>query len=235
MEWACSPSSPTSRFSWLPSTVSDGFTVFYWVVQKVHLGFPIRCYGNTNPVFNQFSTAGCSVLRFSHFHTTLQWTCSWVSLCGSVIILTSVGMSIYYWGFLLYGVRVIGGTSSGHQGSTLMFSVCYTKGKVARLEEGAGRGHVVPSQDSEVPRESSARLWGPALECALLSLSLLGLVNLPILMLGGVFWYLILRVSSVQPLSHVQLFATPWTSAHQASLSITNSRSHRLSSCGTQA
>ena len=31
--------------------------------------------------------------------------------------------------------------------------------------------------------------------------------------------------SSVQLLSHVQLFATPWTTAHQASLSITNSRS----------
>ena len=29
--------------------------------------------------------------------------------------------------------------------------------------------------------------------------------------------------SSVQLLSHVQLFATPWTAAHQASLSITNS------------
>ena len=32
-------------------------------------------------------------------------------------------------------------------------------------------------------------------------------------------------VSSVQPLSHVQLFATPWIAACQASLSITNSRS----------
>ena len=31
--------------------------------------------------------------------------------------------------------------------------------------------------------------------------------------------------SSVQPLSRVRLFATPWTAAHQASLSITNSRS----------
>ena len=31
--------------------------------------------------------------------------------------------------------------------------------------------------------------------------------------------------SSVQLLSHVQLFATPWTIAHQVSLSITNSRS----------
>ena len=38
--------------------------------------------------------------------------------------------------------------------------------------------------------------------------------------------YVNLRVnvqfSSVQLLSHVRLFATPWTSAHQASLSITN-------------
>ena len=33
------------------------------------------------------------------------------------------------------------------------------------------------------------------------------------------------RVSSVQSLSCVQLFATPWTAAHQASLSITNSQS----------
>ena len=31
--------------------------------------------------------------------------------------------------------------------------------------------------------------------------------------------------SSVQLLSHVQLFATPWTAVHQASLSITNSQS----------
>ena len=33
------------------------------------------------------------------------------------------------------------------------------------------------------------------------------------------------RATSVQSLSHVRLFATPWTAAHQASLSITNSRS----------
>ena len=32
-------------------------------------------------------------------------------------------------------------------------------------------------------------------------------------------------ISSVQSLSHVQLFATPWTAPHQASLSITNSQS----------
>ena len=32
-------------------------------------------------------------------------------------------------------------------------------------------------------------------------------------------------LSSIQSLSHVQLFATPWTAAYQASLSITNSQS----------
>ena len=36
---------------------------------------------------------------------------------------------------------------------------------------------------------------------------------------------LILCVSSVQLLSRIRLFATPWTAAHQASLSITNSQS----------
>ena len=34
-----------------------------------------------------------------------------------------------------------------------------------------------------------------------------------------------LQFSSVQLLSYVRLFATPWTAAHQASLSITNSQS----------
>ena len=40
------------------------------------------------------------------------------------------------------------------------------------------------------------------------------------------------RTSSVQPLSHVQLFVTPWNAACQASLSITNSQSllHVMSS-----
>ena len=33
----------------------------------------------------------------------------------------------------------------------------------------------------------------------------------------------LLQFSSVQSISHVQLFVTPWTAAHQASLSITNS------------
>ena len=35
----------------------------------------------------------------------------------------------------------------------------------------------------------------------------------------------VIFLSSVQSLSHVQLFVTPWIAAHQASLSITNSRS----------
>ena len=39
------------------------------------------------------------------------------------------------------------------------------------------------------------------------------------------FEYLGIQLSSVQLLSHVRLFATPWIAAHQASLSITNSQS----------
>ena len=38
-----------------------------------------------------------------------------------------------------------------------------------------------------------------------------------------IFKMISVRISSVQLLSHVQLFATPWTATHQASLSITNS------------
>ena len=38
-------------------------------------------------------------------------------------------------------------------------------------------------------------------------------------------WQADSSVNSVQSLSPVQLFATPWTAAHQASLSITNSQS----------
>ena len=38
-------------------------------------------------------------------------------------------------------------------------------------------------------------------------------------------WILYFQCSSVQSLSRVRLFVTPWTAAHQASLSITNSQS----------
>ena len=37
--------------------------------------------------------------------------------------------------------------------------------------------------------------------------------------------FLIVQFSSVELLSHVRLFVTPWIAAHQASLSITNSQS----------
>ena len=40
------------------------------------------------------------------------------------------------------------------------------------------------------------------------------------------FWsFFCIQFSSVQSLSHVQLFASPWTAVRQASLSITNSQS----------
>ena len=38
-------------------------------------------------------------------------------------------------------------------------------------------------------------------------------------------WFILYQFSSVQSLSRVRLFATPWITARQASLSITNSRS----------
>ena len=44
-------------------------------------------------------------------------------------------------------------------------------------------------------------------------------------------WNLVLSVSSLQSLSHVWLFATPWTATCQASLSITNSWSLLKNSC----
>ena len=49
----------------------------------------------------------------------------------------------------------------------------------------------------------------------------------PLNLLCQIHWpwiYFILIKGSVQPLSCVRLFVTPWTAAHQASLSITNSR-----------
>ena len=39
------------------------------------------------------------------------------------------------------------------------------------------------------------------------------------------YFHLRVQFSSVQSLSHVRLFETPWTAAHQASQSITNSQS----------
>ena len=42
---------------------------------------------------------------------------------------------------------------------------------------------------------------------------------------GGHLWARKKAISSIESLNSVQLFATPWTAAHQASLSIINSRS----------
>ena len=39
------------------------------------------------------------------------------------------------------------------------------------------------------------------------------------------YYFLTVELSSVQLLSRVQLFVTPWTAAHQASMSIINSQS----------
>ena len=49
--------------------------------------------------------------------------------------------------------------------------------------------------------------------------------TLDIIKMRSLFYYNILPFSSVQLLSHVWLFVTPWTAAHQASLSVTNSQS----------
>ena len=45
------------------------------------------------------------------------------------------------------------------------------------------------------------------------------------LLIHKVLSFVLVQFSSVQSLSHVQLFATPWIAARQASLSITNSQS----------
>ena len=50
-------------------------------------------------------------------------------------------------------------------------------------------------------------------------------MKMPNLIGSHIICELSLKFSSVQSLSHVQLFGTPWIAAHQASLSITNSRS----------
>ena len=51
------------------------------------------------------------------------------------------------------------------------------------------------------------------------------IVRLWYILAFGLFEFILLQFSSVQSLSHVRLFATPWTAARQASLSITNSQS----------
>ena len=67
-----------------------------------------------------------------------------------------------------------------------------------------------------------ARFWRDSfILCCLQNLSLESPLNVQ------KHWYntMTVQFSSVQSLSHVQLFVTPWIAARQASLSITNSRS----------
>ena len=45
------------------------------------------------------------------------------------------------------------------------------------------------------------------------------------MIIGFYQWIIYIEFSSVQLLSHVRLFVTPWTAARQAPLSITNSQS----------
>ena len=52
-----------------------------------------------------------------------------------------------------------------------------------------------------------------------MAIQLVFVITYPSHILDPVYW----KFSSVQLLSHVWLFATPWTTAHQASLSTTNS------------
>ena len=46
--------------------------------------------------------------------------------------------------------------------------------------------------------------------------------EVPLAFVVKLVWWCWILFSSVQSLSHVQLFATPWAAAHQVSLSITN-------------
>ena len=50
------------------------------------------------------------------------------------------------------------------------------------------------------------------------------LINIFVFIITGMI-YIDKSISSVQSLSHVQLFATPWTATHQASMSTINSQS----------
>ena len=65
--------------------------------------------------------------------------------------------------------------------------------------------------------------WNPILQCD--GIWRWGLWEIISVRLGHESGALMMGFHSVQSLSHVQLFATPWITAHQASLSITNSRS----------
>ena len=76
--------------------------------------------------------------------------------------------------------------------------------------------------ESEVA-QSCPTLSNP-MDCSLIGSSVHGIFQARVLEWGAIA-FSESQYSSVQLLSHVRLFATPWTAAHQASLSITNSQS----------
>ena len=75
-------------------------------------------------------------------------------------------------------------------------------------------------------QDVSCILLNPRRENTQMSISRI-LISWAVLVLWQECHLLLLKdvISSVQSLSHILLFATPWTEAHQASLSITNSQS----------
>ena len=85
-----------------------------------------------------------------------------------------------------------------------------------------------PSWDGPFPIPSAlAPVWSTCCCCWVTKwyLTLYDTMNwsLPGSSVHGIFQASILEFRSVQSLSHVRLFVTPWTAARQASLSITNS------------
>ena len=77
---------------------------------------------------------------------------------------------------------------------------------------------LTPSSLGPRSRKTSLNLQSSSLILKFLTLKRL------LVLLVQTRWTFIFAFSSVQSFSHVWLFATPWTTAHQASLSITNSR-----------
>ena len=87
------------------------------------------------------------------------------------------------------------------------------------VSPGVGSGNPLPLQHSCLENPMDRGAWRAIVRGAAKSRTQLSTQHKFIAMFSN--WC----ISSVQLLSHAQLFATPWTPARQASLSITNSRS----------
>ena len=87
------------------------------------------------------------------------------------------------------------------------------------VSPGVGNGNPLPLQHSCLENPMDRGAWRAIVRGAAKSRTQLSTQHKCIARFSN--WC----ISSVQLLSHAQLFATPWTPARQASLSITNSRS----------